>query len=77
MDQQLSDPCEQCLVRACCSEPCVILISYITRVLELVIKDPTHKVLEQFSEHQVTQIRAEANRMRENRKGQKDEKSLP
>lgn len=64
----LCNPCNECLVRACCSDVCHMMRKYVTDVLEAVINDPHHEVLSNFTEQQVSIILSTANTMRHHRK---------
>ena len=67
LDKDLRDPCDICLVRACCSELCDILRSHMLDVIKAVADDPNHEILKHYSEPQVKQIRSVAEIIKRNK----------
>ena len=47
-DDLPDDPCILCLVRACCDDPCWIMLKYMTQVYDLAESDPNHQILDRF-----------------------------
>ncbi len=64
-------PCHECLVRACCRDACSVMKDYVLEVLELVVKDPHHRILSNFSPEQIEIIESTANIVRRRREDER------
>ena len=67
MEDNPTDPCEQCLVKVMCSEPCSMLCEYIDNIIKLVVTDPEHEVLGQFPSSQRGMVKRAADIARRNK----------
>lgn len=67
----LTNPCNECIVRACCRDACAVMKEFIVEVLELIIEDPHHGILEEeFSREQADIIISTADMVRRHRENE-------
>jgi len=67
MENEIRDPCGECLVRACCRGTCALLYDYVSEVLNVLADNPNHSVLDAFNEEQQADLLRFAKRIRENK----------
>lgn len=45
------DPCDLCLVSACCNAPCEMLMDYMNTIYDIAERDPNNQVLDRLPRH--------------------------